>query len=189
MPTVTTVLVAVVNLIFVADLLRTKLALTHTTTTTTSAFPSSSSSSDGGLMDGGSRVQGHGLRDVLRPLTAVTGAAMVSADVSDDEELTLGSGSGLYLPDVETAAPPHSPLIHTLKDDRRSRRHSTCCFVGKLAASRHLHCLAQYHVDKLNMPEAGQTSKSDVRYDEEDSVTLETLAHCWVSRICTQMRT
>ncbi|XP_076458065.1 uncharacterized protein LOC143291834 [Babylonia areolata] len=181
MPTVTTVLVAVVNLIFVADLLRTKLALTPTTTTTTisttitsttttttttsssspffSSFSPSSSSSSYGQMDGGSRGQGHGLRDVLRPTTTTaTDTAMLSGDVSDDDDLTLGSGSGVYLPEVETETSPHSQILHTLKDDRRGGPQSTCCFIGKLAASRQLHCLAQYHVDKLHVRRGGSAA-------------------------------
>ncbi|KAK7501026.1 hypothetical protein BaRGS_00007906, partial [Batillaria attramentaria] len=35
--------------------------------------------------------------------------------------------------------------------DKRGTRQLSCCTVGKMAASHDLHCLAQYHVDKLKL--------------------------------------
>ena len=113
MPAVITVLVAVFNLIFLADLLRTKLALT---------IPRASTTADE-IMDRGvkGQCQGQGqeLSEAVSAASTAVEAAVLSGDVSDDEDLTQ-SGSGVYLQEVKTEIPRHTQLLHTLKGEQRS---------------------------------------------------------------------
>ena len=112
MPAVITFLVAVFNLIFLADLLRTKLALT---------IPRASSTTADEIMDRGDKdqCQGQGLSEAVSAASTTTEATILSGDVSDDEDLTQ-SGSGVYLQEVKTEIPRHTQLLHTLKGEQRS---------------------------------------------------------------------
>lgn len=119
----TTVLLAVVNLIFLSDMLRAKMG--HHAGTGTAVDPG-------------------------RPTLT---AAILSLEVSDDEDLTVGSGSGVYLDSGESGQAHDTELTHTIREDNRVSRQMSCCTVGKMAAVQDLHCLAQYHVDKLKLRE------------------------------------
>lgn len=119
MPAVTTVLVAVFNLIFVADLLRTKLAPTTPRTSATDVIM------DRGVK-GQCQDQGQGLSKAVSTASTAIETAILSGDVSDDEELTQ-SGSGIYLQELVTEIPRHTQLLHMLKGE--SYIHTPACYV------------------------------------------------------------
>ncbi|XP_070186824.1 uncharacterized protein [Littorina saxatilis] len=142
------------------DLLRSKLAIKSTTTTTvtttttrltsTTSLPTSSLHKVMALGLKG-RSEGQGRGSAMMTTTASNQAVIFAGDVSDDEDLTLGSGSGFYLQELETDTLRHTQLKNDVQGISKSSPHSSCCFVGKVAASQNLHCHAQYHVDRLKL--------------------------------------
>lgn len=104
MPAVTTVLMAVFNLIFLSDIMRTRLGGSDRTR------------SEGGAKGGEGGGGGPGRSAV--PTLSVR----MPIDANDDEDLMLDSGSGFLL-DVARSIPRQTGVIHRLKGERTNACH------------------------------------------------------------------